>query len=404
MPSEAVIMETTVAFADCCPVVELRQYTLKPGQREALISLFDREFIEPQEAAGMTLVGQFRDQRREDRFVWIRGFQNMTSRHAALERFYGGPVWAAHRDAANCTMVDSDDVLLLKPARPDLAFRLDSPGAERAASARAPRIVLAGIHQLPTASDETASEFERQTVPILRAHDIAIEGVFITNSSPNTFTRLPVRENEHVLVWFGTVAGEAVQRSTVDRLAGQIEVGGRAVNLLQLEPTSRSRLGGGAAAARASKHDFDFLFGAWTIRNRFLTRRLQQSTEWFEFDATSEVTPLLDGFGHLDRYFAMRDGAPFEGVTLRLFDPATGQWSIHWADTARAGRLLPPMVGRFIGGVGEFYGDEAVDGRPVRCRFRWTRPTAESARWEQAFSEGGGTTWETNWIMSFTRR
>lgn len=396
-------MKATAAFPVCCPVVELRQYTLKSGQRDALIELFDREFVEAQEALGMTIVGQFRDLRREDRFVWLRGFEDMTSRHDALERFYGGPAWARHRNAANSTMLDSDDVLLLKPARPDLAFRLESQHDERQAAGRSPKTILAGIYQLPGVDAETVAEFERQVVPILRAHDIAIEGVFITEPSPNTFTKLPVREGEHVLVWFGAVAGEALSRSAIENLASQIAVAGRAVNLLHLEPTSRSRLGTGAAAARATKHDFDFLFGGWKIHNRYLKRRLQHSTEWLEFEAQSDVTPLLDGLGHLDRYFAIRDGAPFEGITLRLFDPTTAQWSIHWADTARAHTLLPPMVGRFAGGVGQFYGDETVDGEPVPCRFLWTRPTAESARWEQAFSDDGGQTWETNWVMSFTR-
>src|SRR6478672_4727400 len=100
----------------CCPVLELRQYTLKPGQRDTLIDLFERHFVESQEAAGMTLVGQFRDRRRPDRFVWLRGFPDMEHRHQALEAFYGGPVWSAHRSAANGTMVDSSDVLLLRPA------------------------------------------------------------------------------------------------------------------------------------------------------------------------------------------------------------------------------------------------------------------------------------------------
>jgi hypothetical protein len=177
----------------------------------------------------------------------------------------------------------------------------------------------------------------------------------------------------------------------------------RPVSLLQLEPTPRSSLGDGGKAARATKHDFDFLFGSWNVHNRYLKGRLRHSTEWTEFAARSHVEPLLDGFGHLDRYSAVRDGSPFEGITLRLFDPTTGEWSIHWADTGRARTLLPPMVGRFIGGVGEFFGDETVDGKKVRCRFLWTRPAANSARWEQAFSEDGGKTWETNWIMTFTR-
>jgi hypothetical protein len=385
----------------CCAVLELRQYTLKPGQRDVLIDLFERRFIESQEAAGMTLVGQFRDRRRADRFVWLRGFPSMERRHQSLEMFYGGPVWSAHRTAANDTMVDSDDVLLLRPARPDLAFHLDSnpPSRDRPSST-----VLAGIYDLPRPGDERlVSEFERQVVPILQSNGVTIEGVFVTESARNTFTRLPVREGQHVLVWFGVVRGQTRLPAWLDELANITALDNRRASLLELEPTARSILGGGANAARASKHDFDFLFGSWTIHNRYLKGRLRHSTEWMEFDARSQVEPLLDGFGHLDRYFAVRDGVPFEGITLRLFDPATGEWSIHWADTAHARTLLPPMAGRFSGGVGEFYGDESVDGKKVLCRFLWTRPNTDSARWEQAFSDDGGKTWETNWIMTFTR-
>jgi len=109
----------------CCNVLELRQYTTRPGERETLISIFDRHFVESQEMEGMAVIGQFRDRRRPDRFVWIRGFSDMESRHAALERFYGGPVWAEHRNEANATMLEFHDVLLLRPARPDLAFQLN---------------------------------------------------------------------------------------------------------------------------------------------------------------------------------------------------------------------------------------------------------------------------------------
>ena len=110
--------------ADECAVVELRQYTLHPQQRDALIDLFDREFVETQEAHGMRVLGQFRDLDRPDMFVWLRGFASMESRRRALEGFYGGPVWAAHRNAANATMVDSDNVLLLRPAWPGAAIAL----------------------------------------------------------------------------------------------------------------------------------------------------------------------------------------------------------------------------------------------------------------------------------------
>jgi hypothetical protein len=388
----------------CCPVVELRQYTLKPQQRDVLIDLFNRHFVESQEAVGMTVIGQFRDRRDANRFVWLRGFRDMESRHKALEAFYSGPVWSTHKAAANDTMLDSDNVLLLKPAYSEFAFHLDPVAVDRSRANPDPTTVLVGIYQLSRPADqELVSEFDQHVAPMLRANHVRIEGVFVTETARNTFTRLPVREGEHVLVWFGLVQGLEVTPAWLDRIATISTLADQPATVLDLEPTSRSVLGGGLNAARATKHDFDFLFGSWRIHNRYLKDRLRHSTEWVEFEARSEVIPLLNGFGHLDRYSAVRDGAPFEGITLRLFDPATGEWSIHWADTLRARSLLPAMVGRFVGGVGEFYGDEMVDGRKVRCRFLWTRLSADSARWEQAFSEDGGKTWETNWIMMFTR-
>ena len=114
----------------CCPVVELRQYTLKSGRREDLIDIFDRHLVEGQESLGMSVIGQFRDQRRSDRFVWLRGFPDMEARRKALEAFYDGPIWAAHKDAANDTMLEWDDVLLLKPARPETGFDAGSGGEE----------------------------------------------------------------------------------------------------------------------------------------------------------------------------------------------------------------------------------------------------------------------------------
>ena len=386
----------------CCSTLELRQYTLKPGQRDVLIDIFERYFVESQEALGITLVGQFRDRQRADKFVWLRGFPDMASRYTALEAFYGGPIWAAHRTDANNTMLDSDDVLLLKPARPDLAFRMDAMTAGAASEERSPVTALAGIYQLPEAADDAViAQFEQQVEPILRANGVHIEGVFVTESARNTFTKLPVREGEHVLVWFGLHT--EMPPEWLDRLASLCTLGNRSISLLDLAPTSRSVLGHGPKAPRATKHDFDFLFGSWKVHNRFLTRRLRHSTDWVEFEARSDVQALLDGFGHLDRYSAVRDGEAIEGITLRLFNPATAEWSIHWADTVRARTLLPPMVGRFNGDVGEFFGDEAVDGQKVLARFLWTRTKTRSPQWEQAFSDDGGKTWETNWIMTFTR-
>jgi hypothetical protein len=387
----------------CCPVIELRQYTLETGQRDTLIDLFDGYFIESQESAGMRIIGQFRDRQRPDRFVWMRGFPDMVSRHRALERFYTGPVWAAHRTAANDTMLDSDDVLLLRPARPDTAFSIDDEAVESPQSSP----VVAAIYTLAGPADESlVARFETRVMPRLQAWGVEVKGVFVTETAPNTFTRLPVREGEHVLVWVGYAKRTDRSLESLEELSriGALDGAGSVPTVLDLEPTSRSRLGRGPHAARATKADFDFLHGSWTVRNRYLKQRLQRSTEWIEFEARSDVEPLLNGFGQIDRYSALRDGSPVEGMTLRLFNPQTGEWSLHWADTVRPGVLLPPMVGRFKGDVGEFFGDETVDGRRVLCRFYWTRSADGSPRWEQAFSDDGGRTWETNWVMTFTRR
>src|SRR5438270_1818619 len=109
---------------NCCPIVELRQYTLHRGKRDVLIDLFDREFIESQEALGMRIIGQFRDVDNPDRFVWLRGFPDMAARAQALQAFYGGSVWRQHRDAANATIIDSDNVLLLRPTHANSGFQL----------------------------------------------------------------------------------------------------------------------------------------------------------------------------------------------------------------------------------------------------------------------------------------
>jgi quinol monooxygenase YgiN len=154
----------------CCPIVELRQYTLHPGQRDALIELFDREFVESQEALGIHVIGQFRDLDDPDRFVWLRGFESMTARGEALTAFYGGPVWKAHREAANATMLDSDNVLLLHPTGAVGGFDLD--GFRHDASAQG-NIVVATIHYLDAgAASDFASFFDtamrsRITAPVL---------------------------------------------------------------------------------------------------------------------------------------------------------------------------------------------------------------------------------------------
>ncbi|KRB97867.1 hypothetical protein ASE11_13650 [Hydrogenophaga sp. Root209] len=182
-------------------LVELRRYTLHPGQRDTLIDLFDREFVETQEAVGMHVIGQFRDLDDDQRFVWLRGFADMARRRAGLEAFYGGPVWHAHRDAANATMVDSNDVFLLRPAWPGAG--IDNPTSGRLAigSATPPGLVDASVFPLRApASDDLLRLCREVLSPVLRQGGARRIGWYVSEARPNDFPRLPVREGEPVLV------------------------------------------------------------------------------------------------------------------------------------------------------------------------------------------------------------
>lgn len=153
----------------------------------------------------------------------------------------------------------------------------------------------------------------------------------------------------------------------------------------------------------AGEHDFDFLHGTWTIHNHRLRQPLSGSTDWYEFEGRSTERPLWDGQGNLEEYEAvLPDGKRLRGLALRLYEPTAKRWAIHWSN-ALTGTLDAPMIGTFTDGVGTFYGYEDYQGRRVFLRFRWTADGPNGARWEQAFSADGGRTWETNWIMEFSR-
>jgi len=193
------------------PIVELRRYTLHAGQRDTLIELFDREFVETQEAAGMRVIGQFRDLDDANRFIWLRGFADMPGRATGLNAFYGGPVWQAHRDAANATMVDSDDVFLLRPAWPGSGVDSDLPTRATPGSTTLPAGLLdASVFPLRApASRELLTLCREVFSPLLRQHGARRVGWYVTDESPNNFPRLPVREGEPVLVGLALFDGLA---------------------------------------------------------------------------------------------------------------------------------------------------------------------------------------------------
>jgi hypothetical protein len=239
----------------CCPIVELRQYTLHPGKRDVLIELFDREFVESQEALGIKVIGQFRDLDRPDRFVWLRGFLDMNSRAKALSDFYGGPVWKTHREAANATMIDSDNVLLLRPALRASGFSLENLKRPPVDSDAVPTsLIVATVYYFErSVPPDFINFFEHTLKPMATSLGATITAYFVTETSENTFPALPVREGENVFVWFSTFQDSAVHENYVAALsqskrwrnevsAGLMRYLDRAPEVLKLSPTARSQL------------------------------------------------------------------------------------------------------------------------------------------------------------------
>jgi NIPSNAP len=228
-------------------VVELRRYALHPGARETLIELFEREFVETQDAVGLRVLGTFRDVDDPDSFVWLRGFADMEARGSGLPTFYGGPVWAEHKDAANATMIDSDNVLLLRPL--DDHSRLDLDHAQRppvGASSAGRGVASLTICPLDPSRLEEFCDFFGETIePALREAGANVRARFVTEHSANNYPPLPVREGEEFFVWLSLfdderTRDEHIQRSGLDALLAGHLAGGLEAH--RLEPTSRSLL------------------------------------------------------------------------------------------------------------------------------------------------------------------
>jgi hypothetical protein len=148
--------------------------------------------------------------------------------------------------------------------------------------------------------------------------------------------------------------------------------------------------------------DFDFEVGRWQVHSRRLRQWLRGSTAWEEFEGISVARKVLGGLGMIDEITNERASGPTQGMTVRLFDPQTQQWSIYFADSVH-GTLTTPLIGGFKHGRGEFYAYEPIAGKHLFSRFLWLDITDTSYRWEQAFSADGGSTWETNWIQEHSR-
>ena len=157
-------------------------------------------------------------------------------------------------------------------------------------------------------------------------------------------------------------------------------------------------------AEHDGQRDFDFEIGTWKIHLKRLDHRLSGSTTWVEFDGTSVTRKVWDGRADLEEFEVDSPTGHIEGMTLRLYDPQTHQWSLYWA-TSKSGALGPPTIGEFKNGRGEFFDTEpsGPNGRSILVRFVWSDITPNSAHFEQSFSDDGGKTWEVNWFTDQTR-
>lgn len=172
------------------------------------------------------------------------------------------------------------------------------------------------------------------------------------------------------------------------------------IGLAALVPTQGM---GATGAVPPGADGFDFLIGDWTVRHRRLTRRLAGSNDWQEFAGTSSARKILGGAGNIDDNWIDLPGGAYRAATVRTFDPATGHWSIWWFDGRRPAILEPPVVGGFSDGQGVFLADDVFEARPIMVRYIWSGIAATAPRWEQAFSPDQGKSWETNWVMEFSR-
>lgn len=154
--------------------------------------------------------------------------------------------------------------------------------------------------------------------------------------------------------------------------------------------------------ARDGQHDFDFEIGTWKTHLKRLVHPLTGSTTWVECDGTTVVRKVWDGKANLVELDVSCPGGHFEGLSLRLFNPQSHQWSLNFSNSSE-GTLSQPTIGEFKNGRGEFYDQEPLNGRAIFVRFVISDVTPNSCRFEQSFSDDGGKTWEVNWIATDTR-
>ena len=158
------------------------------------------------------------------------------------------------------------------------------------------------------------------------------------------------------------------------------------------------------SGARGSIHDFDFFVGSWTVRHRRLRKRLAGGNDWEDFGGTTRCQSLLGGVVNLNESLSRRETGPTAGMGLRAYDAKTDTWADWYLSAASPHDIDKPGIGRFADGVGTFLSDETFEGRPIKVRGQFRSLSPTEAQWDQAFSPDGGASWETNWIMRYSRK
>jgi quinol monooxygenase YgiN len=207
--------------ATCCPIVELRQYTLYPGNLDHFIDIFERYFVESQEAEGITVVGSFRVLDDPNRFLWIRGFSSMNARREALHNFYTGPAWAQHKADVRGMFAEADNVLLLHPAgaSADLGI-VPSPRPPIGSSIVPQGLLVATIYSLgESGGTEFGRFFETSIRPVLTDAGARIVAALATEHSSNTYPALRIRDDANVFVWLSCFPNEAAYERYQSTLA-----------------------------------------------------------------------------------------------------------------------------------------------------------------------------------------
>jgi hypothetical protein len=150
--------------------------------------------------------------------------------------------------------------------------------------------------------------------------------------------------------------------------------------------------------------DFDFIIGDWTVTHRRLNSRLTSCQDWTEFPGLSSTVKTLGGYGNLEDNLLHFPDGDVRAIAVRSYCAASNTWSIWWLDGRNPAALDVPVKGRFEHHVGLFYADDVLDGQAIRVRFSWNATPGAHPRWDQAFSNDGGASWETNWTMEFVPR